>query len=107
MKKLLIVLLLSFACTTIYAQVTPFSTDIYADGNSYGFSVNPVSNAVSYAWYVQGPGNTTIYFNGTVMENMIDVIFDSPGYYDITCIITLENDTQIEHWCGVGVKKEE
>jgi hypothetical protein len=107
MKKLLIVLLLSFACTTIYAQVTSFSTDIYADGNSYGFSVTPISNAVSYDWHVQGSGTSTIYYSGTVMESLIDVIFDSPGYYDITCIITLEDDTQIEQWCGVGVKKEE
>lgn len=106
MKKLLFVLFLSFACTTIYAQVTSYETDIYANGNSYGFSVVPVSGAVSYEWHVQGSGGSNIYYVSGA-DHLIDVIFFAPGYYDVTCIVTMEDNSQVEHWCGVGVKQEE
>jgi len=106
MKKLLLILFLSFTSTCIYAQIRidnpgpPF----YSNGDSYGFSINPIPGAVSYSWSTQGLGNTLIFY---ASDTLIDIIFLAPGSYDIICVVTMSDNTQVEYAINVGVSEED
>ncbi|MDR6783824.1 hypothetical protein ABIE26_002787 [Pedobacter africanus] len=105
MKKLLIVLFLSFACSTIYAQVreTNGGQPTYANGDSYGYYVDNVPGAVSYEWFVQGSGQTVLFPAG---DRFLDIIFYDPGAYDIICVVTKSDYTEVINYLYLIVDEE-
>ncbi|SHE44082.1 hypothetical protein [Pedobacter caeni] len=89
MKKLLFVLFLSFACTSIYAQVKATNPDlpVYNNGDSYGYYIDEIPGALYYTWTVVGPeGGSTVWYAG---DRAIDVVFSKKGMYDIICTVTM------------------
>jgi len=88
MKKLLFVLFLTFATATVFAQVQandPTQT-IYANGDSYGYTVQPVAGAIDYTWSVTG--GASIF---PAWDTAIDIIFPTAGYYTVTCTVTRDS----------------
>ena len=122
MKKLLVVLFLTCASTSLFANIdvkstshaTPMSagnsnglnisedidvrptspgTPIYA-GDSYGFYIDEVPDAVSYTWSLTGITNSTIYPSG-FSDRYIDVLFGLAGTTDVTCTVLLSDSTEV------------
>ena len=90
MKKLIFILLLSFAYSGISAQVWPMSSNpVYSNGDTYGYYVDEVPDAVSYVWSVQGTTGATIWSSD--WETAVDLTHSNAGICDITCTITLDN----------------
>lgn len=86
MKKLLFVLLLALTSSGVYAQVKanqPSETK-YANGDSYGFYIEPVADAVSYTWSVEGSSGATIW---PAWDTAVDLIFSSAGYCILKCTV--------------------
>lgn len=106
MKKLLFVLLLSFACTSIYAQVkeTNLGQEVYSNGDSYGYYIDAIPGAISYDWSIQGSGDAIIY---PVGDRWIDIIFEDPGYYDVICVVTMSDNSKVTYALYVSVTEEE
>lgn len=103
MKKFLFVLLLSFACSGIYAQVKANGPGpYYSNGDSYGFYVDEVPNAVSYDWSVYGGTGATIW-PADWTPTAIDLTFSNPGICEVTCTITLDNGAQLVYTLSVDV----
>lgn len=92
---------LSFACTTIYAQVKENNPGqpIYANGDSYGFYIDEIPGAISYEWSVMGYD----YLLFPVGDRLLDIIFLQPGYYDVICTVTMSDYTEVIHATSVGV----
>lgn len=89
MKKLLFVLLLSFAFSGINAQVKSSGQgQAYNDGNSYGYYIDELPGAVSYEWSVQGNTGAVIW---PAWDTAIDLTFSYPGMCDIICTVTFSN----------------
>ena len=106
MKKLLFVLLLSFACSGIYAQVKANGPGpYYGNGDSYGFYVDEVPGAVSYEWSVYG-GTGAVIWPADWTDTAIDLTFSYAGICEITCTITLANNTQLVYTLSVDVYEE-
>lgn len=105
MKKLLFVLFLSFACTTIYAQVkeTNPGQPVYANGDSYGYYIDDIPGAISYEWSVEALGGYTIYPAG---DRWIDIIFSNTGNYRIICVVTMSDFSEVIHFTGAYVTNE-
>ena len=97
MKKLLFVMFLTFASTSLFAQIdvkpTSPNTPMYA-GDSYGFYIDEVPDAVAYTWSLTGATNSTIY-PSSFSDRYIDVLFGQAGYTDVTCTVTLSNNTEV------------
>lgn len=87
MKKLLLVLFLSFACSSIYAQVKANQpSDVkYANGDSYGFYIEEVPDADTYTWSVDGTSGATIWPG---WDTAIDLTFSHAGYCILKCTVT-------------------
>lgn len=102
MKKLLFVLFLSFACSTIYAQVRENNPGqpTYANGDSYGYFIDEIPGAISYSWSVQGTEGGHILFPAG--DRLIDIIFTKVGYYDIICVVTLSDYSEVTYAISVG-----
>ncbi|MNL19716.1 hypothetical protein D3C87_1409320 [compost metagenome] len=106
MKKLLFVLFLSFACTSIYAQVKANSpsTTMYCNGDSYGFYIDEIPGAVSYTWSVLGwAGGATIWPG---WDTAIDMTFSKPGIYDIICTVQMDSGPDQVYGLAVDVYEE-
>ncbi len=104
MKKLLLVLFLSFVSSAIYAQAQiranqPSETK-YANGDSYGFYIDEIPNAESYVWSVQGNTGATIW---PAWDTAIDLTFSYAGGCDLCCTVTLSNNTVLVYWYYVDV----
>lgn len=86
MKKLCLLLFLSFACSSIYAQVKANqpSEIKYANGDSYGFYIEEVADAVSYTWSVEGTSGATIW---PAWDTAIDLTFSYAGYCIVKCTV--------------------
>ena len=106
MKKLLFVLLLSFLCPGIYAQVKANGPGpYYANGDSYGFYIDEIPGAVSYEWSVQGSTGAVIWpADWTVTA--IDLTFSYPGMCDVICTVTLDNGNVEVYALSVDVYEE-
>nr|WP_121270277.1 hypothetical protein [Pedobacter schmidteae] len=106
MKKLLFVLFLSFACSSIYAQVkeTNGGQPTYANGDSYGYYINAIPGAISYDWSIQGPANGYIIYPAG--DRWMDVIFSKVGYYDIICVVTMSDYSEVTYAISIPVSEE-
>jgi hypothetical protein len=102
MKKLLFILFFCFASSSIYAQITGSST-AYANGDSFGYSVNEVSGAVSYDWSVSGNAQATIW---PAWDTAIDLTFSHAGGCIVTCTITLSNSSVLVYDKDIDVYEE-
>jgi len=95
MKKLLFILLLCFAGSGVYAQVKANDPTMikYSNGDSYGFYVDDVPDAVSYTWSVD-PGVTqaTIW---PAWDTAIDLTFSHAGHCTIYCTVTTSSGPPI------------
>jgi len=90
MKKLLFVLFLTFATSSIYAQVKANigpNGITYANGDSYGYYIDEIPGAVSYEWSVVGQGATV----WPAWDTAIDITYSNPGGYIVRCTVTLDN----------------
>ena len=103
MKKLLFILFFCFASSSIYAQITGEAT-AYANGDSFGYSVNEVPGAVSYDWSVSGNSQATIWSSWE--DTAIDLTFSHAGGCIVTCTITLSNSSVIVYYMDVDVYSE-
>ncbi|MEO6520076.1 MAG: hypothetical protein ABIN91_00230 [Mucilaginibacter sp.] len=107
MKKLLFVLLLSFASSGLFAQQVKANqpSDIkYSNGDSYGFYVDDVPGAVSYDWWVEaGVTQATIW---PAWDTAIDLTFSHAGYCIVHCTITMSSGTPIDMPLVVDVYDE-
>ncbi|HEX6428338.1 MAG TPA: hypothetical protein VF008_11655 [Niastella sp.] len=89
MKKLLFVLLLSFASSAMYAQIKSSGQgQPYTDGDSYGYEIVPVPGAVSYEWSVQGNTAAVIW---PAWDTAVDLTFSYQGICELICTVTLDN----------------
>jgi len=106
MKKLLVVLLLSVACSAIHAQVKPNGPGpYYANGDSYGFYIDEIPGAVSYDWSVQG-GTGAHIWTADWTVTAIDLTFSHAGMCDVICTVTLDNNTVEVYAISVDVYEE-
>jgi hypothetical protein len=106
MKKLLFVLLLSFVCSGIHAQVKANSptTPVYANGDSYGYYIDEIPGAVSYEWSVQGGTGATIW---PAWDTAIDLTYSYPGICEVICTVTMSNSSVVVYSLSVDVYEEE
>lgn len=106
MKKLIAVLLFSLMCTGIYAQVkanAPYLT-VYANGDSYGYYIDPIPGAISYEWSTLGNTGAIIW---PAWDTAIDITFSHPGMCDVICMVTMDNGTVVEYGLSVDVYEED
>jgi hypothetical protein len=104
MKKLLFVLLLSLAGFAMQAQVKANGPGpYYANGDSYGFYIDELPNAVSYVWSVQGSTGATIW---PAWDTAIDLTFSHAGMCDVICTVTFDNNTVEVYGISVDVYEE-
>jgi hypothetical protein len=89
MKKLLFILLLSFASSAMYAQIKSSGQgQPYTDGDSYGYEIVAIPDAVSYEWSVQGNTAAVIW---PAWDTAVDLTFSYPGICELICTVTLSN----------------
>ena len=107
MKKLLFVLLLSFVCSGIYAQVRSMAPGltVYANGDSYGYYVDEIPEAVSYEWSVQGNTGAIVWSSDWV--NAVDITHSYPGMCDVICTITLIDGSEVVYSLFLDVYEQE
>ncbi|MES2275113.1 MAG: hypothetical protein V4592_03760 [Bacteroidota bacterium] len=105
MKKLLFVLFLTFACSSLYAQVhknQPGDT-CYSNGDSYGVYIDDIPGAVSYDWSVDGTSQATIWPG---WDTAIDLTFSHRGYCVVTCMVTMSNSAVVPYTLYIDVYDE-
>jgi len=106
MKKLLVVLLLSFACSAINAQVKANGPGpYYANGDSYGFYIDELPGAVTYDWSVQG-GTGAVIWHADWTDTAIDLTFSHAGMCDVICTVTFDNSPAEVYGISVDVYEE-
>jgi len=105
MKKLLFVLFLSFACSSIYAQVKANSNStVYCNGDSYGYYIDEIPGAVSYTWSVLGwAGGATIWPG---WDTAIDITYSKAGIYDVICTVEMSSGPDLVYGLAVDVYEE-
>jgi hypothetical protein len=106
MKKLLFVLLLSFASVSMHAQVKANGPGpYYGNGDSYGFYIDEIPGAVSYVWSVQGTTGAVIW-PASWTETAIDLTFSYQGMCDVICTVTMDNGSEVVYSLSVDVYEE-
>ncbi|TKC54954.1 hypothetical protein FBD94_25700 [Pedobacter hiemivivus] len=107
MKKLLFVLFLTFACSSIYAQIKANmpSAPVYSNGESYGYYIDEIPGAVSYVWSVEGTSGAIIW-TMPWDEKMVDLTFSRPGYSHIYCTVTMSDDSVEVYQYDTGASDE-
>jgi hypothetical protein len=101
MKKLLFVLFLTFASSTLFAQVKANGGPGHkpcAQSDTYGYYIDEIPDAVSYEWSSIG-GSLIEYASDT----SIDAAFFSPGWHIIRCTVTLSDNTVVVYDLDVEV----
>ena len=107
MKKLLFILLLSFASSAMYAQIKSsggWESGPYANGDSYGYEIAEIPGAVSYEWSVQGSTGAVIW---PAWDTAVDLTFSYPGMCDLICTVTLSNGSVEVYLLSIDVYNEE
>ncbi|MBO9631532.1 MAG: hypothetical protein J7578_00340 [Chitinophagaceae bacterium] len=95
MKKLIIILLLSFVGSGIYAQIKltqPWVVESN-NGDSFGYYLDPIPGAVSYDWQVAGNTGAIIW---PAWDEAVDLTFTYSGVCYLTCTVTMsDNSVQV------------
>ncbi|MDR6783823.1 hypothetical protein ABIE26_002788 [Pedobacter africanus] len=96
MKKLLFILFLSFASSSIYAQIRANAPSIpeTANGESYGYYIDEIPGAVSYEWSVDGDAGAVIWLMPW-NDKVVDLTFSWAGYCHLYCTVT-KSDNSVE-----------
>lgn len=106
MKKILFALFLTFACSSIYAQVKSNSGpnfQPYANGDSYGYYIDEIPGAVLYEWSVEGNSQATIW---PAWDTAIDLTFSRAGYCNVICTVTMDDNSVVVYSLYVEVIDE-
>lgn len=108
MKKLLFILLLSFTCSSIYAQIKPSSPGQQetANGEGYGYYIDEIPGAVSYEWSTEDDAGATIWYVWPWDTKVIDITFSTPGYCHLYCTVTMSDNTVEIFQYDIGVAYE-
>lgn len=126
MKKLLLVLFLSFACSTIYAQtktkeaslVAPSknaatvyyikanqpSYPVYSNGEAYGYYIDEIPGAVSYEWSIVGNGVRLWLVDWD--SKAVDLTFSYQGYCTLTCTVTMSDNSVQVYTSDIGASDD-
>nr|WP_121270275.1 hypothetical protein [Pedobacter schmidteae] len=116
MKKLLLILVISLTCSTIYAQtktspagvqlassntLTQYyikanqpSFPVYSNGEAYGYYIDEIPGAVSYEWSIVG--HNVVLWLSMWDDKAVDLTFSYQGYCTLTCTVTMsDNSVQV------------
>jgi|GEM_PF-1136279 len=107
MKKLLFILLLSFTCSSIYAQIKPwtFGQQEIANGESYDYYIDEIPGAVSYEWSIEGPSTVILSFPWAPWDpKVVAMAFSRSGQWTLYCTVTMgDNSVQVyDYLIGVS-----
>lgn len=127
MKKLLLILVISLTCSSIYAQTKASqaslqapknnslieyyikanqpSLPVYSNGEAYGYYIDEIPGAVSYEWSIVSNGGVRLWLVDWD-DKAVDLTFSYQGYCTLTCTVTMSDNSVQVYTSDIGASDD-